>query len=213
MEPELDIFDQWSKERSKKSWIIRKIQWIPLWWDNEGRYTLKNIKTGFKNIFYWLPIIWKDRNWDSHYIFEIMMHKLKAQSKYIGSRDIHTRAKRDVEVMMTCVRLMKLVQDETYSSEYSDYHKTKHWFKPTEKEGYSSWESKLLTEDFNEYFKKYPLIYNRVVGHSEGPFPLDGEDHSEIKQRVAMNIGHINHERANALLFKIMAENISRWWD
>ena len=78
MEPELDIFDQWAEDRSKKSWMARKIQWIPLWWKHDGRYTLKNIKTGFKNIFYWLPIIWKDRNWDSHYIFDIMMHKLKA---------------------------------------------------------------------------------------------------------------------------------------
>ncbi len=30
--------------------------------------------------------------------------------------------------MRLCVKLMKLVQDEFYSSEYSDYHKTKHWF-------------------------------------------------------------------------------------
>ena len=212
MELEKDMFEQWADEKARESWLERKLRFIPLWWDNEGRYTLRNIKTGFKNIFYWLPIIWKDRHWDSHYIFEIMMHKLKAQSKYIGSRDIHTRAKRDAEVMMTCVRLMKLVQDETYSSEYSDYHKTKHWFEPTEKEGYSSWESKLLTEDFDGYIKKYPLIEKRVM-NGDSIYSLDGEDHSEIKQRVAMSIGHLNHERARKLLFKIMEANIERWWD
>ncbi len=212
MEPEKDIFDQWADERSEKSWIVRKIQWIPLWWNQEGRYALKNIKTGFKNIFYWLPIIWKDRHYDSHYIFEIMMHKIKAQSTYIGSRDIHTRAKRDAEVMMTCVRLMKLVQDETYSSEYSDYHKTKHWFEPADKEGYSTWESRILEEDFDGYIKKYPLIEKRVM-KGDGIFSLDGEDSLEIKQRVAMNIGQINHERARKLLFKLMEANIERWWD
>ena len=212
MEPEKDIFDQWADERSEKSWIVRKIQWIPLWWNQEGRYALKNIKTGFKNIFYWLPIIWNDRHYDSHYIFEIMMHKIKAQSTYIGSRDIHTRAKRDAEVMMTCVRLMKLVQDETYSSEYSDYHKTKHWFEPADKEGYSTWESRILEEDFDGYIKKYPLIEKRVM-KGDGIFSLDGEDSLEIKQRVAMNIGQINHERARKLLFKLMEANIERWWD
>jgi hypothetical protein len=106
MEPEKDIFEQWSEERSKKSWIVRKIEWISLWWNNEGKYLHRNFKIGIKNLIYWFPIIWKDRNWDSHYTFEIMMHKIKAQSKYIGERDIHTRAKRDAEVMMTCVRLM-----------------------------------------------------------------------------------------------------------
>jgi hypothetical protein len=212
MEPELDMFDQWDKERSEKSWIVRKIQWIPLWWNQEGRYIHREIARGFKNIWYWFPVIWKDRHWDSHYIFDIMMHKIKAQSKYIGDRGIHTRAERDAEVMMTCVRLMKLVQDETYSSEYSDYHKTKHWFEPADKEGYSTWESRILEEDFDGYIKKYPLIEKRVM-KGDGIFSLDGEDSLEIKQRIAMNIGQINHERANALLFKIMAENISRWWD
>ena len=212
MEPELDIFDKWAEERAKKPWIVRKLKFIPLWWNQEGRYIHREIGRGFKNIWYWLPIIWKDRNWDSHYIFEIMMHKIKAQSKYIGERDIHTRAKRDAEVMMTCVRLMKLIDDDFYSSEYSDYHKTKHWFEPADKEGYSTWESRILSEDFDSYIKKYPLIEKRVM-NGEGRFQLDGEDTLEIKQRIAMNIGHINHDRARKLLFKIMEQNIEKWWD
>ena len=212
MEPEKDIFEQWSEERAKKPWIVRKLRFIPLWWNQEGRYTLKEIRTGFKNLIYWAPVIWKDRHWDSHYIFEIMMHKIKAQSKYIGEREFHTRAKRDAEVMMTCVRLMKLVDDGFYSSEYSDYHKTKHWFEPVDKEGYSTWESRLLEENFDEYFLKYPRIYDRVM-KGEGVFTLDGKDSEDIKQSIAMNIGQINHERARKLLFKLMEQNIEKWWD
>jgi hypothetical protein len=212
MEPELDMFDQWAKERSEKSWIVRKIQWIPLWWDQEGRYIHREIARGFKNIWYWLPIIWKDRHYDSHYIFDIMIHKIKAQSKYIGERNIHTRAKRDSEVMMTCVRLMEKVQDEFYSSEYNDYHKTKHWFEPADKEGYSTLESRILEEDFDGYIKKYPLIEKRVM-NGEGVFSLDGKDSLEIKQKIAMNIGQINHNRAGKLLFKLMEQNIEKWWD
>jgi hypothetical protein len=211
MEPEKDIFDQWEDERAKKPWIIRKLEFIPLWWNHEGRHLRRNVWTGIKNIWYWLPIIWKDRNWDSHFIFEIMTHKLKAQSKYIGGRGFHMRAERDAEIMMTCVRLMKLVQQETYSSEYSDYHKTKHWFEDVEgKPEISSWESRLLEENFEDYFKKYPLIYKRVL-NGEGVF--GGKDRKEDKQVIAMNISHINHDRAKKLLFKLMEENIERWWD
>ena len=213
MEPEKDIFDQWAEEREKESWIVRKLRFIPLWWDNEGRYYHKMFRTGVQNLIYWFPIIWKDRNWDSHYIFEIMMHKIKAQSEYIGSRDIHTRAKRDAEIMMTCVRLMKKVQDDFYSSEYFDYHKTKHWFEDVPgKEGYSSWESRLMEENFDDFFKKYPLIYKRVI-NGERVFKFDNVVDTESKQRIAMNIGHINHNRANKLLFKLMEENMQKWWD
>ena len=140
------------------------------------------------------------------------MHKIKAQSKYIGERDFHTRAERDAEVMMTCVRLMKLVQNETYSSAYMDYHTTKDWFEPIDGEGYSTWESKLLTEDFDGYIKKYPLIEKRVM-KGDGVYALDGKDSLEIKQRIAMNIGQINHNRARKLLFKLMEQNIEKWWD
>ena len=212
MEPELDMFDQWAEESAKKPWIVRKIKFISLWWYHDGQFLHTNIKRGIKNIWYWLPIVWKDRNWDSHYIFEIMKHKIKAQSKYIGSRDIHTRAKRDSEVMMTCVRLMEKVQDGFYSSEYSDYHKTKSWLVPADKEGYHTWESRMLEENFDDYFKKYPLIYKRVL-NGEGPFNFDGKDELEIKQSIGMNIGHINHDRARKLLFKIMEKDIEGWWD
>jgi hypothetical protein len=113
--------------------------------------------------------------------------------------------------MMTCVRLMKLVQEEFYSSEYSDYHKTKHWFEDIEdKPGFSSWESKLLEENFDDYFKKYPLIHKRVL-NGEGGFGREGR--KDDKQIIAMNISHINHDRARKLLFKLMEENIERWWD
>lgn len=211
MEPEKDIFEQWADERAKKPWIVRKIQWVPLWWDQEGRFIHRTIITGFKNLWYWLPIIWKDRNWDYRYIFQILEHKLKAQSKYIGERDIHTRAQRDAEVMMTCVRLLQKIGDEYYSSEYTDYHKTKHWFEDVpDKPGYKSWESRLLEENFDDYFKKYPLIYKRVLS-GEGVF--DREERENNKQIIAMNIGYINHERAKKLLFKIMEQNIERWWD
>ena len=213
MEPEKDMFEQWSDERATRPWYKRAWDSIELRWNHEWKYIPKNIKHGLKNLKYWVPVIWKDRNWDSNYIFTILSHKLKGQAKYIGDRDIHTRAKRDSEVMMTCTRLIELVKEEFYSSEYSDYHKTKHWFEPCEdKEGYSTWESRILEENFDDYFKKYPLIYKRVI-NGEGPFKFDNVVDTENKQRIAMNIGHINHERARKLLFKIMEQHIERWWD
>ena len=211
MEPEKDIFEQWQEERESHSWLRKKLDSISLWWEHNGRYLHLNFKRGIKNIWYWFPIIWTDRNWDSSFIFTILSHKLKAQSAYIGGRDIHQNAKRDAEVMMTCVRLIEKVSSEWYSMEYMDYHKTKNWFEPIEdKPGYSTWESKEIYEHFDVYFAKYPLIYKRVM-NGEGIFKLEGTD--DDKQRIAMNIAHINHDRARKLLFKLMEQNIERWWD
>jgi len=218
MEPEMDIFDQWAKERESKPWIIRKLEFIPMWWSNDGKYLHKQILTGLKNLWYWFPVIWKDRHWDDHYIFEVMIHKLKAQSKYIGERDWHTTAKRDAEIMMTCVRLMKLVREEHYCSEYMDYHETKHWFANIPgKEGYSSWESRQLSENFDDFFKKHQSAYKKVLADKKLQIfriePENCDDETDIKQRIAMNIGHYNHNRARKLLFKLMEENIESWWD
>jgi hypothetical protein len=105
---------------------------------------------------------------------------------------------------------MHLVQEEYYSSEYTDYHKTKSWFEPDKKEGYSTWESRELEENFDDYFAKYPLIYKRAL-RGEGIYTSN--DKKEVKQTLAMNMGYINQNRAHKLLFKTMEDNILGWWD
>jgi hypothetical protein len=186
---------------------------IKLWWEFEGTYLFRNFKQGLKNIWYWLPIIWKDRNWDQNYIYEVLKHKLKAQAKYIGDTDRHTKAQLDSRRIKICVKLIQLCQDETYAMEYASYFKDKNWFEPCEdKLGYSTWKSETISENFDTFYKKYPLVYKRVI-KGEGLYTLDSKDESDMKRLIAMNIAHLNQNRARKLLFKIMEENIERWWD
>lgn len=174
---------------------------------------MKSIIQGLKNLWYWFPIIWKDRNWDHYYIYEILKHKLKAQAKYIGDKDRHDKAQQDARRMMLCVKLIHLVQDETYRIEYMDYVKDRSWIEPCEdKPEYSTWKNEIISENLNKFFKKYPLIYKRVM-NGEGVFSLQGRETNELKRIIAMNICHINQQRAYNLLFKILEENIESWWD
>jgi hypothetical protein len=169
--------------------------------------TFRNFKQGIKNFLYWTPIIWKDRNWDHYYVFEILKHKLKAQSKYIGSRNLHTTAKTDARNMMICVNLIQKIQDDFYSLEHFDYHKENHWWIPSEdRPGNSCLEIEDVWENFDEYFKKYPRVYQKVLKEG-GLFKNDSKKH------IAMNIGVINQQRAESLLFKILNENITSWWN
>jgi flagellar biosynthesis chaperone FliJ len=50
------------------------------WWykiyQNYWEFPLKNFKKGIKNLWKWAPIIYKDRDWDDFYIFEMLKKKL-----------------------------------------------------------------------------------------------------------------------------------------
>jgi hypothetical protein len=195
-------------ENSPKSNIFRKIY---LWWRFDGRYYHNDLIRGIKKLWYWFPVIWKDRDYDDHFIFEVLKHKLKAQSKYIGENDRHTRAQLDAKRMKLCVSLIQKIQDEYYNMEYMGYCKDRVWFTDCEdRPGHSLYNSEVLSENFDEFFKKYPLVYKRVLG-GEGPFSLKGREND--KKIIAMNICHINQQRAHKLLFKIMEQNILGWWD
>jgi hypothetical protein len=163
-------------------------------------YKIKQFFKRIYNLYRWFPIIWKDQDWDDFYIFEILKFKLKNQAEYISYHDRHTTAKRDAEIMMLCVRLIEKVQDEYYGTEYFDYHDSKFIFINSESHpGRYEMDVKELSENFDEYFKKYPRIYKQVK--------------AENKYRTALNIARANEERAHKLLFKILEQNIRRWWD
>ena len=165
-------------------------------------YKVKQFFKRIYNVIRWFPIIWKDQDWDDFYIFEILKFKLKNQAEYIGYHDRHVSAKRDAEIMMLCVRLVEKVQDEYYGKEYLEYCESEMKFTPSETHpGNYEMEFIELSEHYDDYFKKYPLIY-RLVPDLNAP-----------KDEIAFRIAKINEERAHKLLFTILEQNIRKWWD
>ena len=78
------------------------------------------IKQFFKriyNIYRWFHIVWKDKDYDHWYIFEILKTKLKFQSKYFRKYGYHLSSERDAEKMELCIRLIDKVQNEYYLDE------------------------------------------------------------------------------------------------
>ena len=186
---------------------------IALWWKYKGRYFHKDFIQGVKNIIKWFPVIWKDRDYGNGYIYDVFKFKLEKQAKYIAKYDRHTLAQRDAEIMMTCVRLIDKVQDDYYDIEYADYHDTNHnWIECDEKDenGEKLYElqTEMLSERFSEYFAKYPLQYKRALDPKTHWYYTDKND-----KTIAMWIGNENQRRAQTLLFKIIDNNITRWWD
>ena len=94
-------------------WYWRLYRWIK--W--ELPYHHKHIKYGVKNLYRWFWVIWKDRDWDHYYIFQVLKFKLEKQAKHLAENGFHSNAQRDAELMMTCVRLINKLQNEDYYEE------------------------------------------------------------------------------------------------
>jgi hypothetical protein len=184
---------------------------IYYWWNNEARYYHRDFIQGVRNLIRWFPIIYNDQDWDDHFIWEIWKFKLYNQAKYIGGKDRHVDAKRDAEIILLCTRLMDRIQDEYYQAEYQDYQETKFRFEDSEHcHDCNELFIDEISEHFDDYFKKYPLIYKRVI-NGEGIFRREGRE--DNKQIIAMNIAHINNDRVKKLLFTLLERNILKWWD
>lgn len=184
---------------------------IYLWWKFEGQFILRNTKIGVKNLWKWFPIIWKDRNWDHSCIFHILKFKLKNQSEYIKKTNIFVDSKRESEKIDLCIKLIEKINEEYYTCEYQDYLNENIWFEKCKKEDYYTVESKVLDDNLDLYFKKYPIIHNKVL-NGKGILNIDDNDPNLKRKYIAINMGIINHQRANSLLFKILETNIQNWW-
>lgn len=179
---------------------------IKRWWRWEARFLFRDIQYGIKNLIRWFPIIWKDRDWDQAYIWDILERKLRNQSYHIKHYGHHVNIEQDSRNLLICAKLIKKIRDEDYVMEYIDYFSRDISFVPSEYTMGYEMTSTINLEKFDEFFKQYPRIYKKIT--------IDGEPMGiEDKQRVAMNIAQINHQRAIRLLFKIMEEHIERWWD
>ena len=192
---------------------------ISLWWRFDGRYYHKDFIQGVKNLWKWFPTIWRDRDWDSYFIYEVIRVKLNNQAEYIGGKNRHTSAKRDAELMKLTSRLIQRCQDDHYDMEYMDYHESNLlWLDVTDKDNIPEkykdskrLEIEEISENFDEYFKKYPRQYKRVMSGevSRFSYPIEEKD----KKLIAMEIAHENQDRCRKLVFKIMSNRIEGWWD
>lgn len=179
--------------------------WI--WIRHDAKNLHKEIIQGIKNLIYWLPIIWRDRDWDNTYIYKILNAKIEKQAKYINKHGHHLNAKRDAEVMMICGKLMKRVSEEYYLDEMNDYHQTQIEFIPIEGSKTSTLKSTEKHNNFEDYFAKYPTVYKKVLASGKC------SNAENLKYAIATQIAIYNHNKARKLLFKILETKIEKWRD
>jgi hypothetical protein len=192
--------------KDEKISVLKRIYFWLKW---EGRYLPRNIAKGIRNLWYWFPVIWEDRSFNNYYILKILKHKLEDQAKYVGESELFDKS--DLSKLKTCIKLIESHQEGTYMLEYTDYSEEKLYTIPSEDDPitYECY-SEIIWEKYDELFKKYPLIYKRVL-NGEGLFMAKFNDERKQKRLNAMNLCYINQQRADALLFKMLHQYMRQW--
>jgi len=185
------------------------------WWRNTWIHNkYYEIRAGIRSLKYWLPIIWKDKDWDYWHIYNILKYKIEQTAFCMHRNNRFVSTNRNVEKMLLCSRLIELIQDELYRMEYCDYHESDMRFEelPADHSAYKHGNGQPLYEmhvdeiweSYDEYFAKYPRQYKIAVSKL---------DTDSDKQRIAMQIGMQNHDRCKNILYRLLQENIEQWWD
>jgi hypothetical protein len=173
------------------------------------KYKIRYFFEGVQNIIKWIPIIYHDKDWDHTFIYKILQFKLTQQSKYIGGHNRHMSAIRDSNRMDLIAKLLELNSNEFYDTEYMDYHESEMvWSEVEGKPNLLELDILEFSNNFDEYFKKYPNMYRRVLKMDEPIFKLD-----YTKKTIAMNIAYYNQRRCHKLIFKLLERNIEKFWD
>ena len=191
-----------SQTKEYNEWYWKLYRWFR--WD--AKHAHRDIAQGFRNLWKWLPLIWKDRDWDDHFIFEVLKFKIKNTADYTEKKQRFVGWENEVRYMRICEKLMGRIQNEYYQTEYQDYYDFDMSTVPTE-DGLYEVVFDVKRDDTAEFVKKYPHALRRAKKDPRY------ENFFKDKKTGGLAVGMIRHEKARKLLFKILEQRIERWWD
>ena len=170
---------------------------------------------GIKNLIKWFPIIWKDRDYDFVFIYRIFKFKIKKQAKFLKGNSIFVSSKRSHEKMLLVHKLVEIQEYETYSDECLDYFESEYIFSDYiggKANMGKKLTTKIIEDNLDEYFKKYPGQYKKII--NDNNFSLSNNDtcDSETRVSIAIKIGIENQRRSKELMYKLLSENLESWW-
>jgi len=96
------------------------------WWFWTGReyfnfHRFRNFRRGVYNLWVWFPIVWKDRQWDEMYLYQMLEFKFRRMEKFYASKyswceDAPIVAKQ----CQICKNLCERIIRDEYTSPYAD---------------------------------------------------------------------------------------------
>jgi len=158
-----------------------------------------------KNVFRWLPIIWKQYDFDYNYSLEVFKFQLQKQAEFLESdRAVTLCAKDKAKRIRTVIKLMDKVYDDEYGMEYQDILK------------------EMYGEDVLEvsFVETGDTTFNDFSGKTEKLFSMrykyetwDNVDEIKKVKEQLIKESHDKQMRAHKILWSLIEKDIRDWWD
>jgi hypothetical protein len=151
-------------------------------------YRIRNLQYGFKNLIKWFPIIWKDRDWDYHFFYDMMRYKLNNMEKSIYN-GMHIGCEKESKHIKICVNLLDRLIEDKYSDNAHEIHKKK-WGK--------------CNMSLNNGFMTFVYENDKNDEHKT-------ERNKDLRKCIDQEEYMI--EQDLNMLFDILKKRIRKWWD
>jgi len=187
--------------------IPKDTAWDRKTWRRHAPIWFKEFVDGVTNIIRWIPTLYRDKDWDDFYITKILQKKIEFQREHLVKHNRHLSIPQDNRDMTWVLNLIERKHQDYYQLEKYDYEDSEFVFTPyAEDPNYSQLDIKINSESWDKYLDKYKGAARRV----KKAYP--NKDLSD-KHDLVFWVARYNQERAEKLLWKIMAERSVRWWD
>jgi len=91
-------------------------------------FRLSSLWESIKTTIAWLPVIWRDRDWDYAFFFILLQYKLKRMEKFFRERGHHVGSEKGARRMHVCYLLLGRLIDDMYGEMAFSVH-DKRWGK------------------------------------------------------------------------------------
>lgn len=168
-------------------------------WDRRSwkRYTptwFNEMVEGICNIVRWIPVLYKDRDWDDYYITKLLQKKIEHQREYIVKHNRHTRVDYDNQKMTLLLNLLEREHEAYYEQEYMDcitYRRDVLF--------------EVVHEDFDSYLHKYRTTSRKIMA--------EHKDEEFNAHRIAFYISRHKQEQNRSLIWEVLKRYSEMWWD
>jgi len=81
-------------------------------------YKIKSKLTQIRKILRWIPILWRDRDWDYYFVYEILKQKLINTEAHIRKEGLHLFNNEDADSINKAIEMIEKVQTEYFLDKY-----------------------------------------------------------------------------------------------
>ena len=157
-----------------------------------------SIKRGIKNLWFYIPIIWDNNDWDHGYCLDLYIQSLKRLNIVLETDEIHVRSKHDTRKLKATIYLLERYTKEDYTEQHINEVNKKYG---------------ITEEDIKFEFEAVPgKPFFRVVNKIEAR--LSKEIYTKYRKDISLAMTKANNIQQNEfkLALKYIERNSRRWW-